>query len=148
MEIQGYPVFHILVADIDSDSIVANIVYAEVGLEILGCYSGYAGGGVDDYRYFYFDADYNPIVTDDFLSLTTEKKAAEVSTIFSKLESVRSRLESEIASVLSLSEAGRRFLEDCVIDQASGIRIRLSHEASEDIIYDLQDEWTLTFRLR
>jgi hypothetical protein len=147
MEVQGYPVFQILIADIDRDSIIANIAYAEVGLEIWGCYSGYAGGGVVDFRYFYFDADYNPLITDDFLVLTTEKSMAEVNTVFTELESVRARLESEAEDVLSMSEAGHQFLDDCVIDHVNGIRSRLSPEATEDIIYDLQDEWTLTFRL-
>jgi hypothetical protein len=147
MDIKGYPGFQILIADVDSDAIRANIVYAEVGPEIWGCYSGYAGGGVVDYRYFYFDADYNPNVTDDFLVLANEQKVAEVSAVFKKLESMRARLESKTADTLSLSDAGREFLGDGVIDQASGIRSRLSYEASEDIIYDLQDDWTLTFYL-
>jgi hypothetical protein len=79
--------------------------------------------------------------------LANEQKVAEVSAVFKKLESMRARLESKTADTLSLSDAGREFLGDGVIDQASGIRSRLSYEASEDIIYDLQDDWTLTFYL-
>lgn len=144
---EKYPTYHILIADTDSDSILANVVYAEVGQEIWGCYSGYAGGGAVDYRFFRFDADYEPTVEDDYFAFPIDDHQ-EVEAVFTHLESTRAKMESDDPEALVLSEAGQQFLDDGEVDDTSGFRSRLSEDASEDIVYDLQDEWTLLFRLQ
>lgn len=146
-ELDAYEVYQILIADIDSDAILANIVYAEVGQEIWGCYSGYAGGGVIDYRFFHFDADYDPTVDDDYYSFPISE-TQNPDEVFPRLESIRKNMESDDPDALVLSEAGRGFLDRGDVDHSSGIRISFSIDASEDIIYDIQDEWTLLFQLR
>ena len=144
---EDYETYHILIADIDSDSILANVVYAEVGQEIWGCYSGYAGGGVVDYRFFHFDADYEPTIEDDFLAFPIDDQQ-KAEAVFTQLEATRARMEADDPEALMLSEVGQEFIDDGEVDHGSGIRSRLSEDASEDIVYDLQDEWTLLFQLQ
>ena len=45
--------------------IQANVVYEKVSDGTIGCYSGYSGGGVTDYRFFYINKDDEVLITDD-----------------------------------------------------------------------------------
>ena len=142
----NHPTYQILISKSDSNAIIANVVYAEVGQEIWGCYSGYAGGNSVDYRFFHFDNDYNLVIEDDYFAFPIREQE-DVESVFTRLEAVRATMESEESDLLLLSQPGQRFLSEGEVDKGSGICSRLSEDASEDIIYDIQDEWTLLFRM-
>jgi hypothetical protein len=140
-----YEKYQLLYAETDSGAILANVVYAEVGQEIWGTYSGYAGGAAIDFRYFWFDEDYNPHVNDDFLLFDTSADFSK-NEVFEDLDASRAKMETIEDERLLLSQAGRDALGTVHARSDRGIGSWLSPDASEDIIYDLQDTWTLLFQ--
>jgi hypothetical protein len=132
----------ILIAN-NENSIICNIVYREVEGEIVGAYSGYSGGGVFDMRFFHLNQDLEATATDDSddISLMDENF---VQKDFDNLELERSKFENPQKDGV-LSKEGLDFLSD--IDSNDGIRIKYTELASEDVIYDIQDEWTLLYCL-
>lgn len=141
-----YEIYQLLYAEIDSGAILANVVYAEVGQEIWGSYSGYAGGAAIDFRYFWFDEDYNPHVGDDFLLFDTNANFSKEE-VFRGLDATRSKMETNDSEALLMSPDGQEALSQSDARSDNGIGSWVSDDASEDIIYDLQDSWTLLFRI-
>ncbi len=127
----------------EENGIIVNIVYREVEGEIVGAYSGNSGGGVFDMRFFHLNQDLEPTVTDDSndISLVDENFSQKD---FDNLELERSKFENLDEDGM-LSKKGLDFLSDIVPN--NGIRSKYTELASEDVIYDIQDEWTLNYYL-
>ena len=100
--------------------IVVNIVYAPVEGGYIGAFSG-DSGGIFDYRVFYIDED-------------------EVANI----EGERFKFEDEDDDG-ALSKEGQAFIDD--VEEDDGLKTKYSSSASEDIIYSLQDEWSINYFL-
>ncbi len=132
----------ILIAN-DEDNIVVNIVYRETEGEIVGEYSGNSGGGVFDMRFFHLNEDNEATVSDDSdeIELVDENFGQED---FDSLESERAKFENAEDDGV-LSEEGLNYLSD--VESENGVKVKYSESASEDVIYDIQDEWTLNYFL-
>ena len=135
--------YHKLLIANEENGIIVNIVYREVEGEIVGAYSGNSGGGVFDMRFFHLNQDLEPTVTDDSndISLVDENFSQKD---FDNLELERSKFENLDEDGM-LSKKGLDFLSDIVPN--NGIRSKYTELASEDVIYDIQDEWTLNYYL-
>ena len=132
----------ILIAN-DTDAIIANIVYLPIDGGYIGAYSGNSGG-VFDYRVFYVDEDEAAQIDDDFEALNTPNILSEQE-IFSALEGERFKLEDPDKEGF-LSSVGLQFLASGEqVD--TGLKVKYSDGASEDIIYALQEDWTLNYFL-
>ena len=132
----------ILVAN-DTDAIIANIVYVPIDGGYIGAYSGNSGG-IFDYRVFYVDEDDVAEIDDDFAALNTPN-ILDAPEIFSALEGERFKLEDPNKEGF-LSSEGMQFLASGEqVD--NGFKVKYSDKASEDIIYALQEDWTLNYFL-
>ena len=142
MKIKQSDIHRICVAQ-DAELLV-NMAYAEVGeddYEVLGVFSGQgAGGGL-----FHQNVDGDISVSDDPGEFDTAVDMEVASIIFRDLERYRADFEihDESGDLVGISEAGLDFLSG--FDADDGYVEAYSEEASEDFIYDLQDEWNLNF---
>ena len=135
---------HYIVAE-KSGRIRANIVYEETNLGILGCYSGFVGGGVADYRLFFIDEDDKVTVTDDegeFPDSLWDRVSALL-----RQRSEYERYDDDDDDGSMLSNQGRKILDGVVIDPEDELMISSSENFNRDIIYKIQVEWTLLFSL-
>lgn len=128
------------------DEPLVNMVYAEVGddeYEIFGAFSGICGGGG-----LFHQSDGNMQIDDDPGVFVSRLSPEQAQGIFSELERLRASFESydDDGNLLGLSEIGRAFVNKHGTD-GSGYMMALSETASEDFIYDVQDEWNLNFYL-
>lgn len=136
-------IFRILI--LQSGNIEVNMVYAEVGgedYEVLGAFSGHSGAG----GLFHQDQDGEVTVSDDPGDFSTKVSTEESEIIFSDIERLRSKFEKydNDGNLLGLSEEGINFLKLFGGD-LNGYSEVYSEGASEDFIYDIQDEWNLSF---
>lgn len=122
-----------------------NMVYAEVGgedCEVFGVFSGIdAGGGL-----FYQTADGDTTVSDDPGDFTTSLATEVRDGIFKQLESLRSDFETydDSGELIGLSEEGLSFIRGSERDERGAV-VAFSEGASEDFIYDCQDQWNLHY---
>ena len=122
--------------------IVVNIVYAPVEGGYIGAFSG-DSGGIFDYRVFYIDEDEVANIDDDCDALDIPDPEVTAET-FSELEGERFKFEDEDDDG-ALSKEGQAFIDD--VEEDNGLKTKYSSSASEDIIYSLQDEWSINFFL-
>ena len=123
-----------------------NMVYAEVGdgdYEIFGAFSGICGG----LGMFHQNADGEITVSDDPFEFDT-KYEDEVEEICKKIESLRAEFEDTDSdgNLKGLSDTGKKFMLGCHAND-DGYEWAYSEDASEDFIYDVQDEWNLKFNM-
>ena len=62
-----------------------------------------------------------------------------------KSSSVREKLIGRTPKSAKLSKEGQAFIDD--VEEDDGLKTKYSSSASEDIIYSLQDEWSINFFL-
>ena len=142
MDIKTDKTFRILVARHEEPEV--NMVYAEVGgdeYEVFGAFSGISGGG----GLFHQNKDGEITVSDDCGEFSS-KWGDDVNEICSNLERLRAEFEAydEDGNMVGLSQKGLDFLQTGSEDQ-NGYSEVYSEGASEDFIYDIQDEWNLEF---
>ena len=121
-----------------------NMVYTEIGddtYEVFGSFSGEDG----NVGLFHQNCEGDMNVSDDSFEFETKISPDEVSNICIELEQLRSKFEeTDIeGNLVGLSKEGQNFLENGSND--NGYVEAYSKGASEDFIYDIQDEWSLNF---
>ena len=136
-------IFRIVI--LQNSDLLVNMIYAEIGDEdyhVLGTYSGCSGGG----GLFHFSPDGEGASSDDPAELNCPIDMEVVQTICTKLESMRAQFEQydEDGNIVGLSESGIQFIKNYEADE-HGYLEAYSPGASEDFIYDIQDEWNLDF---
>ena len=122
-----------------------NMVYTEVGkndYEVFGAFSGICGGG----GLFYQNTDNEMFVSDDFYEFSTSLSDEDLENIFQKLEKLRAEFENydDEGNLIGLSEKGLLFIKQQQEDENGLVEV-YSEGASEDFIYDVQDEWNLGY---
>lgn len=126
------------------DELVVNMVYAEVGgdeYEVFGAFSGInAGGGL------FHQTDDGIVVSDDAGEFQSKLTASAVEQTFRWLESERAKFEEydDDGELMGLSDSGRDFTSDFSEDD-SGVLEAYSEGASEDFLYDCQEDWNLNY---
>jgi len=141
MEVTNENTYRILIAQ--NDEILVNMVYVEINKEVCGAFSGNGGGGL-----FYFNEDHEVSVSDDYgefeASLLGDYENVE--NIYSNLEKLRSSFEDcdDDGNIIGISIAGLEFLNNYESDENRYTEC-YSDGASEDFIYDIQNEWNLNF---
>lgn len=143
---KNFKALHRIVCAQDSQPLV-NMVYAEIGdeeHEILGAFSGIGGGGG-----LFHQAEGNMHVDDDPGVFETKLEPDEVQEICTELERLRASFESfdDDGNLVALSQSGVEFVNSSASEAGDGYTLALSESASEDFIYDVQDEWNLNFYL-
>ena len=141
MDIDKEKIFRIVVASPERSPIL-NMVYAEVGEqnEIFGAYSGVCGG----LGMFHQNNEGEITVSDDLYEFDSEF-GENVEEISSKIEALRFEFEEYDDEVLAgLSSSGMDFIKNATEDE-NGFMWAFSPDASNDFIYDIQDEWNLSF---
>ena len=141
MDIDQDKIFRIVVTT-PGDQPLLNMVYAEVGdkNEIFGAYSGICGG----LGMFHQNNDIEITVSDDPYEFDSEF-GDDVEEISSKIEALRFEFEEYDDEVLAgLSSSGMDFIKNATEDE-NGFMWAFSPDASNDFIYDIQDEWNLSF---
>lgn len=124
-----------------------NMIYTEVGgddYEVLGSFSGICGG----LGLFLINTDGEATVSDDFNEFQSKLSVSELEATFKYLEKERATFEAtnDEGELVGLSDAGLEFIS--TFDESDeGIVNAFSEEASDDMIYDIQDEWNLDFYL-
>ena len=122
-----------------------NMVYTEVGknnYEVFGAFSGICGGG----GLFHQNTDNEMFVSDDFYEFSTNLTDQDLENTFQKLEKFRAEFENydEEGNLIGLSEKGLLFIKQQKEDENGLVEV-YSEGASEDFVYDIQDEWNLGF---
>lgn len=140
-----FKALHRIVCAQDGQPLV-NMVYAEIGdgeHEIFGAFSGMDGGGG-----LFHQVEGSMQVDDDPGAFHSKFSTDEVAAIFTELERLRASFESfdDEGNLLGLSAFGLEFVKSNGSD-GDGYTMALSESASEDFIYDVQDEWNLNFYL-
>ena len=132
------------IAIVDHERLILNMVYAEVGEEIFGAYSGMISSG-PHVCYFHQDQDGEFTVSDDYFEFETNH---DLSNIFSELDDLRNEFEiwDDEGDSFEFSDAGKEFIATNESINDDGWLEAYSDGASEDFIYDLQDEWQLSLR--
>jgi len=132
------------IAIVDNERLILNMVYAEVGEEILGVYSGMISSG-PHVCYFHQDQDGEFTVSDDYFEFETNH---DLSNIFSELDDLRNEFEiwDDEGDSFEFSDAGKEFIATNESINDDGWLEAYSDGASEDFIYDLQNEWQLSLR--
>ena len=108
----------------------------------MGCFSGYAGGSVQDYRFFLIDdSEDEVLVTDD----ETEFDDIYIEKIY-EMQKHRAHFElydddEDDGSLLSLD--GEKFVAEGEFQD--GIKSKARSDFDLEVIYQIQDEWSLTF---
>ena len=127
-----------------NENVLVNMVYTEIGdndHEVFGAFSGQgAGGGL-----FFQDSDGNITVSDDPDDFSTSVDEDTTKAIFLELEKLRAEMErlDERGNLIGFSQCGLAFLSES--EANNGYIEAYSADASEDFIYDLQEEWNLNF---
>ena len=129
----------------DLNKVVLNMVYTEIGesnCEVFGVYSGMLSSG-PHICYFHQDQEGEFLVSDDYFEFETNQ---ELSEIFRELDDLRNEFEiwDDEQDSFNFSEAGKEFLKANLSIDDDGWIEAYSPKASEDFIYDLQDEWQLS----
>jgi hypothetical protein len=137
-------VFRIVIAS--GDTILVNMVYAEIGdtdYEVLGAFSASNGGG----GLFYQGKEGEMSVSDNPEDLSGSIPLKNRISLFEQLERLRSEFEEydDDGILTGLSKEGAKFLALGKADEEGYIEV-YSEGASEDFIYDIQDEWNLNFQ--
>jgi len=127
-----------------SGELELNMIYGEVGVddyEVFGAYSSLNGGGL-----FHQDEEGEMTVSDDFYDFSSKYNDEDVEKICSRLEKLRAEFEeyNDDGDMLGLSEAGLNFLSSGTENDDGCVEV-YSDDASDDFIYDIQDEWNLDF---
>ena len=122
-----------------------NMVYTEVGkndYEVYGAFSGICGGS----GLFYQNTDNEMFVSDDIYEFSTSLSDEDLENIFQKLEKLRAEFENydDEGNLVGLSEKGLLFIKQQQEDENGLVEV-YSEGASEDFIYDVQDEWNLSY---
>ena len=129
-----------------------NMVYAELlepidaatgeGYEVFGAYSGMNGGG----GLFHQNTDGEISVSDDCGEFNSKLSEEDVQKTCHQLEKLRAEFEdiSAEGDMLGFSSAGLKFLSIGTEDDDGYLEV-YSDGASEDFIYDVQDNWNLEF---
>ena len=142
MDIDKDKIYRIVVAS-PGHSPILNMVYAEVGKknEIFGAYSGVCGG----LGMFHQNNEIEITVSDDPYEFDSEF-GDDVEEISSKIEALRFEFEEydDLGDLVGLSTAGIAFIENATQEE-DGFLWAFSPDASNDFIYDIQDEWNLSF---
>jgi hypothetical protein len=126
------------------DELVVNMVYAEVGgdeYEVFGAFSGInAGGGL------FHQTDDGIVVSDDPSEFQSKLTASDVEQTFRWLESERTKFEEydDDGELIGLSDVGHDFTSNFSEDD-SGVLEAYSEGASEDFLYDCQEDWNLNY---
>ena len=124
------------------------MVYTEIGednYQVFGSFSGEDG----NVGFFHQSSDAHVSVSGDYFEFQFEENfnLDEISNIYIQLERLRAKFE-EIdidGNLVGLSKEGHLFLETGYNDD--GYVEAYSKGASEDFIYDVQNEWNLNFRI-
>tara|TARA_B100000287_G_C20513216_1_gene733913 strand:+ start:598 stop:966 length:369 start_codon:yes stop_codon:yes gene_type:complete len=121
------------------------MVYAEVGdnNEIFGAYSGVCGG----LGMFHQNNDIGITVSDDPYEFDSEF-GENVEEISSQIEALRFEFEEydDLGDLVGLSSSGIDFVKNAT-EEEDGFLWAFSPDASNDFIYDIQDEWNLSFSI-
>lgn len=122
-----------------------NMVYAEVGgedHEVFGAFSGVGSGG----GLFHQKEEDVTVVSDDPGEFNSGFDASDVQAICDQMERLRAEFEAydDSGELIGLSELGLEFVRDQEEDE-NGIIEMYSEGASEDLIYDCQDDWNLGY---
>ncbi len=130
----------------DDDEIVVNMVYVEASDEvddIFGSFSGSAGAG----GYFH-QKDGETVVSDDPSEFVTNFSQDEIQNFCQSLDRLRAELEEldDEGNMLELSEKGFEFSYSGE-EGEDGLLHSYSESASDDFIYDCQEDWNLNFGL-
>lgn len=130
---------------VEGDKISLNLVYGEYfnpRQEILGSYSGQGSGG-----YFYQNEFEQIIVSTDPLDFPLDGSKYSAVFLFNILDQMRSKFEAldKHGNMVGLSKAGQDFLSTG-LDLGYDLYESFSEEASDDFIFDLQDQWNLSYR--
>ena len=126
------------------DELVVTMVYAEVGgneYEVFGAFSGInAGGGL------FHQTDDGIVVSDDPGEFQSKLTASAVEQTFRWLESERTKFEEydDDGELIGLSDVGHDFTSNFSEDD-SGVLEAYSEGASEDFLYDCQEDWNLNY---
>jgi len=126
------------------DELVVNMVYAEVGgdeYEVFGAFSGLnAGGGL------FHQTDDGIVISDDQGEFQSRLTASDVEQTFTWLERERTKFEDydDNGELIGLSKVGHDFISEFSEDD-NGVLEAYSDGASEDFIYDCQEEWNLNY---
>lgn len=126
------------------EELLVNMVYAEIGgdnYEVFGAFSGQgAGGGL-----FYQNSDGEMLVSDDPGEFDANISPDSVEETCRELERLRAEYEEfdDDGEILGFSEIGLKFI-DTGKDE-NGYVEAYSDGASDDFIYDVQDDWNLNF---
>ena len=134
--------------------VLLNVAYLEVEVtvdehpnggvvEIVGCYCGASG----DWRFFHIDEEQNATVFDepDF-----DTHINDIWDYINQTEEARNALLDidEEGNILSLSQEGEIFVEDCFDSESDdGIRYSKTAAAEYDYIYEIQGQWRLSFSM-
>ena len=118
------------------------ITIGESNYEVFGVYSGMLSSG-PHICYFHQDQEGEFQVSDDYFEFETNQ---ELSEIFRELDDLRNEFEiwDDEQDSFNFSEAGKEFLKANLSIDDDGWIEAYSPKASEDFIYDLQDEWQLS----
>ena len=126
---------------VQGDHCLVNMIYTEIEGEVFGAFSGNGGGGL-----FYFNKDNESTVSDDLYDFNSSYNHLEETC--AELEKLRSEFEKydDAGNIIGISEIGQEFLSQACSND-DGYIAAYTDDASEDFIYDIQDEWNLAFYL-
>lgn len=142
MQLENESMYRVLVSN-DGEPLV-NMVYAEVGgenYEVFGVFAGInAGGGM------FHQNDDGITVSDDPGDFQSRFDIGEVEQIFTALEQRRAAFEeyNDEGALVGWSGEAHELLSLAEEDE-NGIIEAYSDGASEDFIYDCQDDWNLNY---
>ena len=125
----------------------ANIVYEKLEKGYLGCYSGFAGN-VMQLKYFYINENNQILITDDETEIDPKVIGNDLERCYS-LQKQRAEFESyeedddEDGSIWS--DKGKTFAKSGTKDDERHMLMAKSKSFNEEIIYLLQDEWSLQY---
>tara|TARA_B110001450_G_C17180972_1_gene303400 strand:+ start:43 stop:504 length:462 start_codon:yes stop_codon:yes gene_type:complete len=125
----------------------ANIVYEKLEKSYLGCYSGFAGN-VMQLKYFYINENNQILITDDETEIDPKVIGNDLERCYS-LQKQRAEFESyeedddEDGSIWS--DKGKTFAKSGTKDDERHMLMAKSKSFNEEIIYLLQDEWSLQY---
>lgn len=134
---------HYLAAD-SNEYIRANVVYCELDNgQVVGCYSGYAGGGNSDCKFIWLDDTWSKcIVTDD-----ESEFDQSLAPYFFAIQKIRSGYENwdDDEDRIKLSDKGKEFLNfDNSDDQ---LIVNMTENFELDVIELAQEQWSLLYSI-
>ena len=127
------------------EELQVNMVYTEIGdddYEVFGSFSGGCGGG----GLFHQNKDSEITVSDDFGEFDAAIGMDKVELICKELDRLRTDFEEYDGegNLLGFSDKGFKFLSKKTENEDGYLEV-YSEDASEDFIYDVQDDWNLNF---